>query len=80
MTVSLKTMTKTLLQKDDQTRLAESLSETSAKFILIIKQTDFIAELYAKRGFKVESFEKKYLYNMRGRNNRDVNHLLIYNF
>lgn len=66
--------------KDDQTRLANSLSDTKAKFILIIKQTDFIDELYAKRGFKVESFEKKYLYNMRGRNNRDVNHLLIYNF
>lgn len=66
--------------KNDQTRLADSLSDTSAKFILIIKQTDFIAELYAKRGFKVESFEKKYLYNMRGRNNRDVNHLLVYNF
>ena len=66
--------------KDDQTRLADSLSDTSAKFILIIKETDFIAKLYAGRGFKVESFEKKYLYNMRGRNNRDVNHLLIYNF
>lgn len=66
--------------KDDQIRLADSLSDTSAKFILIIKQTDFIAELYAERGFKIESFEKKYLYNMRGRNNRDVNHLLIYNF
>ncbi|MFT4245233.1 MAG: DNA adenine methylase [Micrococcaceae bacterium] len=66
--------------KEDQARLADCLSDTEAKFILIIKQTDFIDKLYANRGFKVESFEKKYLYNMRGRNNRDVNHLLIYNY
>jgi DNA adenine methylase len=64
----------------DQERLADSLSSTKAKFILIIKQTEFISGLYKNRGFKVDSFEKTYLYNVRGRNDRQVNHLLIYNF
>ena len=66
--------------KDDQKRLADTLSKTEAKFILIIKQTQFISGLYKSRGFKIESFEKTYLYNVRGRNDREVNHLLIYNF
>lgn len=65
---------------NDQIRLADSLTVTKAKFILIIKETEFIATLYKQRGFRVDSFEKTYLYNVKGRNNRQVNHLLIYNF
>lgn len=67
--------------KKDQERLANSLDKTKAKFILIIKKTPFIYRLYAnKKGIKTDSFEKKYLYNVKGRNNRDVEHLVVYNF
>ncbi len=72
---------KSNFDKEDQKRLAKCLYKTKAKFILIIKKTPFIHELYAnKKGIKVDSFEKKYLYNVKGRNNRDVKHLVIYNF
>ncbi len=67
--------------KKDQERLAQNLYRTKANFILIIKKTDFIYELYKNQeNIKIDSFEKCYLYNVKGRNNRDVEHLIIYNF
>lgn len=66
--------------KDDQERLAKFLYKTEAKFILIIKETPFIRKLYKhKKGIRIESFDKKYLYNIMGRNVRDVKHLIIHN-
>jgi len=67
--------------KKDQERLAKVLCNMEAKFILIIKETDFIRRLYKnKKDIKIEKpFEKKYLYNVRGRNVRDVKHLIIHN-
>lgn len=67
--------------KKDQERLAKCLYDTKANFILIIKDTPFISSLYKnKKGIKIDRFEKTYLYNVKGRNDRDVEHLIIYNF
>lgn len=67
--------------KKDQERLAKCLYTSKAHFILIIKKTPFIYDLYKnKKGINVDSFEKTYLYNVKGRNDRDVEHLVIYNF
>jgi len=72
---------KAIFDKKDQERLAKCLYNTKANFILIIKKTLFIYGLYKnKKGIKVDSFEKTYLYNMKGRNDREVEHLVIYNF
>ena len=65
--------------KLDQQRLAKALRETKAKFILVIKNTEFIYSLY-KDGFNVLCFDKKYTYNVRCRNERNVEHLIISNF
>lgn len=65
---------------EDQKRLAECIYKLKAKFIFIIKKTDFIWDLYNnKDGIYIEVFDKKYSYNMRGRNDRDVEHLIIHN-
>lgn len=64
--------------KFDQERLATSLKKTLARFILVIKNTDFISGLYEK-DFNILSFDKQYTYNVRSRNNRDVEHLIITN-
>jgi DNA adenine methylase len=64
--------------QDDQRRLAKVLLRTKAKFILIIKNTDFIHSLY-KDKFKIYYFDKTYTYNVRSRNERDVEHLIITN-
>lgn len=63
---------------DDQKRLAHELENTPAKFILVIKNTDFIYELY-KDNFNILSFDNKYTYNVRSRNERNVEHLIITN-
>jgi DNA adenine methylase len=67
--------------KSDQQRLANFLYKTLAKFVLVIKNTEFIEGLYKDReGIKISKFDKSYQYNVKGRNNRDVEHLIIYNF
>jgi len=64
--------------KVDQERLAYTFKKTPANFILVIKNTDFISSLY-ENCFNILSFDKQYTYNVRSRNNRDVEHLIITN-
>ncbi len=64
--------------KNDQERLCYELKKTPAKFILIIKNTDFISDLY-ENYFNILSFDKQYNCNFRGRNERNVEHLIITN-
>ncbi len=72
---------KNKFDKDDQKRLASCLYNTDMNFVLIIKNTPFINNLYKnKKGIKINKFDKTYLYNVKGRNNRDAEHLVIYNF
>jgi len=67
-------------EKNDQIRLRDVLKDTNAKFLLIIKNTDFIKDIYEGNGFNINTFDKQYSYNMKGRNNRDAEHLVIYNY
>lgn len=64
--------------KHDQERLADALKKTPAKFILVIKNTEFIYNLYAEN-FNILSFDKQYTYNVRSRNDRGAEHLIITN-
>jgi DNA adenine methylase len=67
--------------QNDQARLAGFLARSKAKFMLVIKNTPFIYSLYAdKPGMRMAAFDKKYLYNVRGRNDREVEHLIVYNY
>ena len=64
--------------KEDQKRLAEILKKTDARFIMIIKNTEFIRSLYTDH-FPILCFDKTYAYNVRSRNDRNVEHLIITN-
>ena len=64
----------------DQTRLRDVLLETKAKWMLVIKETDFIRSLYSFPQCKFIEFDKTYTYNVRGRNNRDTKHLIVVNY
>lgn len=66
--------------KEDQIRLANYLKKTKAKFMLVIKNTEFIYNLYKDSGFNIKSFDKKYLVSFMNRNDKDVEHLLITNY
>lgn len=65
--------------KEDQTRLRDVLLKTKAKIMVVIKETDFIKNLY-KDNFKIANFDKNYSVNFKNRNDRAVNHLIITNY
>ena len=66
--------------RNDQIRLANILLKTEAKWMLVIKNTEFIYSLYDKKGINITSFDKLYTYNVRGRNSREAKHLIIMNY
>lgn len=74
--------------KKDQKRLADFLiKECEANFMLIIKNTDFIRELYPAahktangKQLYVGKFDKKYVVSFQDRNDKDAEHLLITNY
>lgn len=75
------TYTKNRFAKSDQIRLANYLINTSkAKWMLIIKNTEFIYSLYTDKGLKVKSFDKTYLVSFMNRNDKSAEHLLITNY
>lgn len=69
----------TSFTKLDQARLAVILSKTPAKFLLIIKNTPYIEALYSQ-GFHIRKFDKQYTYNVRSRNDRKAEHLIVTNY
>lgn len=66
--------------RNDQVRLKDVLMKTEAKWMLVIKETDFIRSLYTVPKCTLIEFDKTYTYNVRGRNNRDTRHLVIVNY
>ena len=75
------TYTQNEFGKQDQERLAQYLfNECQAKFMLVIKNTETILNLYHKRGLQIRAFNKKYLVSFQDRNERDVEHLIITNY
>ncbi|WP_194289334.1 DNA adenine methylase [Pseudomonas helleri] len=65
--------------REDQTRLRDTLLQTKAKVMVLVKETDFITSLYAEH-FNVIRFDKSYSVNMKNRNEKAVQHLLITNY
>ncbi len=65
----------------DHQRLADYLlHKCKAKFMLVIKSTGFITDLYGNSGLNVRSFDKTYLVSFQNRNNKDAEHLMITNY
>jgi len=66
--------------RNDQQRLADFITGVTAKWMIVIKETPFIREIYTRPTIKIKVFYKKYTYNVRGRNDRKVQHLIITNY
>lgn len=71
---------KTTFDRTDQKRLSDYLLQTKAKFMLVIKETDFIKSLYDNKSLNIRLFDKKYMWTIKERNNRDTRHMLITNY
>lgn len=65
--------------QQDQIRLRDCLLRTTAKIMVVIKETEFITSLY-KKDFKIKTFSKNYSVNFRNRNDQAVVHLIITNY
>ncbi len=75
------TYAKNEFTKDDQTRLSNYLiKECKAKWMMIIKNTEFIFRLYNDKGLNIKLFDKTYLVSFMNRNDKNVEHLLITNY
>ena len=63
----------------DQERLADWLiNKCRAQWLLVIKNTDFIYNLYdEKPGVVINSFDKRYAVSFKNRNNPNCEHLVI---
>ncbi|WP_287244116.1 DNA adenine methylase [Pseudoalteromonas sp.] len=66
--------------KDDQQRLANTLLDTEAKWLLVTKYTEFIESLYDRPGINIEKFSKRYAVSFKNRNDQDAQHLVITNY
>ena len=75
------TYAKNEFTRKDQERLANYLiKKCKAKWMMIIKNTDFIFDLYNDKGLSIQSFDKTYLVSFMNRNDKNVEHLLITNY
>lgn len=75
------TYAKNEFTKKDQERLANYLLKNcKAKWMMIIKNTDFIFSLYNKKNININTFDKKYMVSFKNRNNKNAEHLLIRNY
>jgi DNA adenine methylase len=65
----------------DQKRLANYLiNETNCKWMLVIKNTNFIHNLYDKQGIFIRYFDKSYNVSFMNRNDKKTEHLMITNY
>lgn len=76
---------KQLFGKKDQEDLAILFGKLKCRGLIIIKKTDFIFNIYKEQQIKnpnitIDEYDKNYSYNVRGRNEREVTHLLILNY
>lgn len=70
-----------LFGQADQERLAKWLiEEVNCKWLMVIKNTEFIFELYNKDGVFVHQFDKTYSVSFMDRNDQETEHLLITNY
>lgn len=67
--------------KEDHARLADYLlNRCRANFMVVIKDTGYISSLYSDHGLNIRYFDKKYMWTIKERNNRDVTHIMITNY
>ena len=67
--------------KKDHERLANFMATTSANFMMVIKNTKFVMDLYGGiSGVQFQVFDKKYMVSFQNRNDKRAKHLIITNY
>ena len=66
--------------KDDQGRLADRLHGFPGMFMLVCKLTPLTERLYPRKRFRVQEYDCKYRFNIKGRFSRDSRHIMVRNY
>jgi DNA adenine methylase len=66
--------------RKDHARLAATMQRVRCKFQLVIKSTPAVLEIYGQSGWRVLAFDKKYMWTIKERNERNATHLMITNY
>lgn len=70
-----------VFDSQEQIRLRDELKKlTKTKWLLVVKSTEFIENLYEQQGWYKARFDKSYAVNFKNRNDKDVEHLIITNY
>jgi DNA adenine methylase len=64
----------------DHARLAAQMADLPCRFQLVIKSTPAVLDIYANESWNVLAFDKKYMWTIKERNDRDATHLMITNY
>ena len=67
------------LQSDHQ-RLADVMGSADCKLQLVIKATPAVLEIYNSDRWNILAFDKKYMWTIKERNDRNATHLMITNY
>jgi DNA adenine methylase len=65
---------------EDHRRLAQFLLATPANWMLVIKPTELVLDLYGDKGLTMLAANKTYVWTIKERNVREVIHLMITNY
>jgi DNA adenine methylase len=66
--------------RDDHERLASVMRRTPARFVMVIKATPTVLDVYRHGTWSVASTDQTYRWTIKGRNDRRATHLTITNF
>lgn len=61
-------------------RLARVMRQVDCKLMLVIKATPAVRRLYSHDAWDIVAFDKKYMWTIKERNDRDATHLMITNY
>ena len=64
----------------DHERLAATMAALTCRFQLVIKSTPAVLDIYASNEWNVLAFDKKYMWTIKERNDRDATHLMVTNY
>ena len=67
--------------RNDHRRLANIMKNTKAKFLMVIKKSDFVMDLYSTiPGVYIQMFNKRYMVSFQNRNSKKAKHMIISNY
>lgn len=64
----------------DHERLATVMKDVGCKIMLVIKATPIVRDIYSHDAWEIVAFDKKYMWTIKERNDRNATHLMITNY